>query len=290
MVQFLRGCDALTELTDEVFNSKKSNPPIQLVLGGYSYGSWICTHLPSITEIIKQFDAPSEGGTAAEIKARAEHLTTQTNLEMRASFAESKAKHSHTLSVGGEETSPEKRRRSGESSPSRLTQDLRKSLDFARKIGSVRKKHYEQASSEAAKNEETLEASATPEAAPDQRVSVAYLLISPLLPPISAFTTLPFGSNALRGHSEEILHRLSANPTLAVFANNDAFTSAKKLREWAQDLSTRANSRFQFVEIDGAGHFWRTHQVQKSLRVAMGHWVKSLLKEGDGVRVCFEAE
>jgi pimeloyl-ACP methyl ester carboxylesterase len=286
MVEFLRGCDALTDLHDGVFDDSDSTAPIQLVLGGYSYGSWICTHLPDISEVMKQFCQPIEGNAAAEVNARARHLATQTNLEIRAAFAESRTKHAHTLSVGGEETSPEKRRRSGESSPSRFTSEFRKSLDFARKIGSVRKKHYEEAASEAAPagSEQNSEPEAAPDVVPEQKISVAYLLISPLLPPISAFTTLPFGSNPLRGHSEETLCRLASNPTLAVFANNDSFTSAKKLRLWSQDLSNRADSKFQFVEIDCAGHFWRTHQVQKSLMVAIGHWTECLLSDGKSAK------
>lgn len=266
MIAFLRGHDI-----NEETGHDNVVPPIELVLGGYSYGSWICTHLPAVPCIWKEFETAIEGSTAAEIKARAHHLATQTNLEIRAAWAESKRRHGHTVSVGGDETSPEKRRCSGDATPRRSGVHIRKSIDYAKKIGSLRKKHHE----ELVQTEYNME----PELETVQReqASVAYLLVSPLLPPISAFTTLPFGSNALRGHGEEILQRLSKNASLAVFADNDTFTSVKKLRTWSQDLSNRPRSSFHFVEIEGAGHFWRTHDVQKSLRLAIGLWVQGLL-------------
>ena len=273
MIEFLRGCEPISDIQEGIFDDH-AVIPIQLILGGYSYGSWICSHLPEVAEVMKHFNAPTEASAAAEIKARAQHLATQTNLELRAAFAESRSRHGHTLSVGGEEASPEKLRRSGEASPSRAASGIRKSLDFARKLGSLRKKRQEELPNAAIDDEGGNGEHETDTTSQD--IITAYLLVSPLLPPISAFTALPFGSNPLRGHSEETLQRLSMKPTLAVFGNDDAFTSVKKLRNWAQDLSTRPDSRFHFVEIEEAGHFWRTHTAQKALKLAIGHWAKSL--------------
>lgn len=178
------------------------------------------------------------------------------------------------MTVGGDETSPEKRRRSGEG---RFSTEVRKSLDFPRKLASLRRKSREvsvstiAAASTVIENEESaLDGEGVP------KVEVAYLLVSPLLPPISTFTAFPIGIGALRPHNEENYTRLSASPTLAVFGNDDMFTSGKKLRKWAQDISSLPMSKFKYVEVAEAGHFWRSHAVQNALRIAIQGWIRGL--------------
>jgi pimeloyl-ACP methyl ester carboxylesterase len=101
----------------------------------------------------------------------------------------------------------------------------------------------------------------------------AYLLISPLLPPSSLIAY----SLGLRGHQkEEFLKKLSAHPSLAVYGGSDMFTSARRLRPWAQGISRRPNSRFTFVEVEGAGHFWHDPGVDGKLRLAVREWIKGL--------------
>lgn len=276
MIEFLRRCDPSLESRDD--DEEDIAPPaVQLILGGYSYGSWICTHLPDPSETLKSLEGANEGSAGADIKARAQHLATQTNMEILAALAKSRSKHVHTLSVGGEQTSPTKGGRSDDALPNRFSTDIRKSLEFAKRLGSVRRKRLEATEAEPAHAADTASDANSPEM--ENNMSVVYLLVSPLLPPISTFAALPFGSNALQGGSEVTLKRLSTNPTLAIFADNDAFTSVKKLRAWAQDLSLRASSEFHHVEIDGAGHFWRDTQSQQSLAAAIGHWLHSLLQD-----------
>ncbi|KIW07175.1 uncharacterized protein PV09_02044 [Verruconis gallopava] len=276
MIEYLRRCDVETTADNEVFDIQ-SSLPIQLVLGGYSYGSWICTHLPTPADVLKAFDAATEGSAYTEIKSRAHHLAMQTILEIRSTQRDSNAHHGHTLSVGGEETSPEKRRRSGENSPSRFSSDVRKSLDFARKLGSLRKKQDESSSLIAGTQAEAADHTTVELIkSPVPELKVAYLLVSPLLPPISAFVTLPFSSNALRAHSEVDLQKFSSNPTLAVFGPDDMFTSGKKLRAWAKEIGGKPASQFHFVEVEGAGHFWRSHSAQRVLRTAIRQWFESL--------------
>lgn len=275
MIEYVRHYEVLSKRATLV-DEDRASTPAQLILGGYSYGSWICTHLPSADELYKQFVSPSEGSAASEVKTRALHLATQTFEEMNTARQETKAKHSHTRSIGGEETPSETRHHSGEDSPNKRSVDLRKSLDFAKKIGSVRKKHHG-ASSLTAEETEIPEHENT--AVSDflgSKVDVAYLLVSPLLPPISAFTTLPFGTNALKAHPEDGLQQLSSYPSLAIFGSDDMFTSGKKLRNWAQEIANRPASQFQFVEVDEAGHFWRTAAAQKSLRIGIREWIRGL--------------
>jgi len=285
MIQYLQQCEVPAAATSNVFDSD-CELPVQLVFGGYSYGSWICSHLPDHLEVWKQFESASEGTAAAEIKARAQHLATQTNHEIRAAWQESNSQRPHTYSIGGEETPPDRRRRSGEGTPNKFSSDIRKSIDFAKRLGSVRKKHNEPSSSAPGVSEQEQPAHDVDDgsaALPKCQVEAAYLLVSPLLPPISAFTTLPFGLNALKAHSEETLQKLSTSPCLAVFGGDDIFTSARKLRAWAQDISNRPSSRFQFIEIENAGHFWRNHSAQRSLKLAIREWIHSL---SDGTPKC----
>jgi hypothetical protein len=248
-----------------------SDHVIQMILGGYSYGSLITSHLPKPQEIVKSLHEAEEGTAIAEIKSRAETLAVQVNEELKAKRMSLEAKrsqsspnakkHGHTLSVGGEETSPEKRRQSHED---RLSSDLRRSLDLPRKLASLRRKNQH-------RHEVTTVASNSD--SPSLHVEPSYLLISPLLPPISSFATLPFGFRSLRHNHEELSKRLSLHHSLAVFGNDDIFTSAQKLRKWAKGISEEQDSAFRYVEIEHAGHFWRDHVVQNALKTAIREWI-----------------
>jgi len=248
---------------------------IQLILGGYSYGSLITSHLPEASEIAKTFHEPQEGTAIAEIKARAEHLALQVNEEIRASrkSVEDKAtphsprKHGHTLSVGGEETSPEHRRHSTEG---RLSTDLRRSLDLSRKLASLRRKNHQASVTVSA---------AQPESDPlALRIEASYLLISPLLPPMSSLITLPFGFHSMKHTNDDLSRLLSHHHSLAVFGSDDFFTSAVKLRRWAKSISEESESKFRYVEVEHAGHFWRSHEVQNKLKIAVREWLSTWAK------------
>lgn len=99
----------------------------------------------------------------------------------------------------------------------------------------------------------------------------SYLLISPLLPPISTLLMLQlsrtFGSN------NESALRL--NRSLAVFGGRDTFTSSARLVEWATRLKRAEGSQFSFAEIGDAGHFWREDGVGKELKSVVASWVDS---------------
>jgi hypothetical protein len=239
---------------------------ILLVLGGYSYGSLITSHLPNPRDILNTFCTPEEGTAAAEIKHRAASLAGQMNEQLRVLGASrmhhgnSVHKHGHTLAVGGEETSPDKRRRSTET---RRSTDTRRSLDLPKKLSSLRRKSHE------IKPPFTPPTPATGTALPS--IESAFLLVSPLLPPISSFTAL-----SLKQDNEEQRERFSSAPSLAIFGNDDLFTSAKKLRKWSQAISSKPASKFRFVEIDGAGHFWHDRNTQEKLRIAVNEWLGEL--------------
>lgn len=276
MIHYLHLCDNQRHNEGESFQDSPDKT-LQIILGGYSYGSWICSHLATPLEIWNLIETAIEGSTAADIKARALLVAMQTNEELSTARKAPRKSHDHTLSVGGEETSPEKRRRSADISPNRFSTDLRRSLDLPRKLANLRRKSRQPSGPAVEATEHATRVG--PSTTPAPKIEAAYLLVSPLLPPISSFTTLPIGLRALKSHDESSMLMLSLNRTLAVFGSDDMFTSGNKLRKWAQEISAMPESRFHHVEVNGAGHFWRGHAVQKSLKIAVKEWAHALAFE-----------
>jgi len=260
---------------------------LKLILGGYSYGSLIASHLPAIDEILKRFADVQQGTAEAEIRLRASGLAAQWNQDvqlhkeihrgcsLRAHGDLSLPVNSMSTVVGGEECEPGSRRSSRESR--RSMSAVRRSFERTRKgLG----KHFGNERRVSLESEERL--SSTPLRAPE----VCYLLISPLLPPISSLATMftrlpaPHFRQGLRNDSSrhdvrEILHNCE---TLAVYGSKDLFTSRKKLRAWSEALSARPNSRLHFHEVLNAGHFWREEGVEAEMRNTIRQWLE-LLRE-----------
>lgn len=78
---------------------------------------------------------------------------------------------------------------------------------------------------------------------------------------------LPFGKV---GEEGSLLLLLRKCPTLAVWGEEDGFTSARKLERWA------AAAGFKWVEVRGAGHFWCERGVMGRLRGEVGAWVREV--------------
>ncbi|KAJ5096019.1 hypothetical protein NUU61_005375 [Penicillium alfredii] len=118
-----------------------------------------------------------------------------------------------------------------------------------------------------------------------QTATVSYLLVSPLLPPISQLLTV-FSSLSLNVTVETSRGRhvacprpadqLTTHRTLALFGDQDNFTSAQKLRKWSSELAHVPHSQFQWREIDGAGHFWREDGVELRARQILAEWLSSI--------------
>jgi pimeloyl-ACP methyl ester carboxylesterase len=120
---------------------------------------------------------------------------------------------------------------------------------------------------------------------PDLRAlttSISYLLVSPLLPPISHFITL-FSNLSLNLKTEtpggphipcpRPADQQSTHQTLALFGDQDTFTSAGKLQRWSDEMVHIPRSQFQFRMIDGAGHFWRENGAEVRARHALKEWL-----------------
>ncbi|GIJ82235.1 hypothetical protein Asppvi_000741 [Aspergillus pseudoviridinutans] len=203
-------------------DSRSACRDVHLILGGYSYGSMVASHLPTVDVVAGLF---SEGDSATSF-----HQVRQA------------AKELSTLS-----------------------------------IKSVRGTDMPSTSS----NFASREYSTTVEDV--TRTTISYLLVSPLLPPVNllltSFSKLSSGlAVKTPTQSKQILcpkpaDQLCSYRTLAIYGNQDTFTSSHKLRKWASDLSQAAHSQFQSAEIDGAGHFWREKGVESRASEALRNWL-----------------
>ncbi|KAJ5964327.1 uncharacterized protein N7479_004203 [Penicillium vulpinum] len=194
-----------------------SSPDIRLILGGYSYGSLIASHVPTLDTMLDLFQSAP--------------MTTSANEETPIHEIRSTAKHLAGLSL------------------------------------------------------ERLQRSHCLADAPDLHAlmtSISYLLVSPLLPPISQFLTV-FSTLSLNLKTEtpkgphipcpRPADQQSTHHTLALFGDQDTFTSAGKLRRWADEMVHIPHSQFQSRMIDGAGHFWRENGVEMRARHALREWL-----------------
>ncbi|KAF1973070.1 hypothetical protein BU23DRAFT_533987 [Bimuria novae-zelandiae CBS 107.79] len=253
-----------------------------VVLAGYSYGSLILRHLPPIPSILNPFAAPITGSAAAEIILKAHKLVDQVNLEFinaardRERSRAQKGGHSpeHKLgpiAMGGEETSPEKRRSS---------RDIRRSLDTSRtrelgnrwrSLSHAGKGRRARGDAEPTLADTTAERSAVQVQV--QVPDVKYLLISPLTPPTSRLVA-PGLARGFWNRAIEEDATIKKHETLAVFGDQDMFASARKMREWAEKIGTDNPRGFVAEEIKGAGHFWVEDGVERQLREALQAWEK----------------
>lgn len=109
----------------------------------------------------------------------------------------------------------------------------------------------------------------------------AYLLVSPLQGFINTLATM-WSASYLRhkGVMPDAEKKLTVDPTLALFGDDDIFVSAKRLRAWAEKLSGTNRegklSHFRHKEVTGAGHFWHSHEALQVLREEVKVFVNTL--------------
>ena len=260
-----------------------------LVVGGYSYGSLLTMNLPSIENILRHFDNVTHGTAEAECRLRALTLSTRWISEVRQDrdrgsnlkVPDAIERHTQTVTMGGEESEPGTRK----SRDSRRSIDVvRRSMERSRtKLGLRR----------------SIQSLGPPSSSLEENLAnvgishpkIYYLLISPLLSPISTFATMftklsvshraqdqssKHDRTSHRLHSED--HKLQKHPTLAIYGDKDFFTSQKKLRKWAEHLKEASESQFRFSEIPGAGHFWHEEGVEGQLRGVIRNWMANVVE------------
>ena len=243
---------------------------MKLILGGYSYGSLIVTRLPAVNLILERFRSFKKGTAEAEIRLRAVGLSKQWNkdAQMHDQAAQGQSKlsrdkhHSMAVMIGGDETERGSQHSSHESR--RSIEAVRRSMDRSRRKLGLRK-HSSDASDHYILEESLATTSIL-------SPSIHYLLISPLLPPISMFATM--FSNVGSGQQLHWEDKLVNRPTLAIYGDRDFFTSQRKLRRWAEGLSIKVGSHFRFNEISGTGHFWQEDGAKIQLSSAICQWIQ----------------
>ncbi|KAM0716931.1 hypothetical protein Q7P37_006783 [Cladosporium fusiforme] len=262
---------------------------IILVLSGYSYGSLILSRLPPIAEILDRFESAALGSTAAEIILRARRLAKESRSSLEATQASPEPRGrrltpadvvkprlhaSSPVVVGGEETDPHERQRSRENSrgarivhrsveiPYRIRARIRRRSSAARpttKDGTMR-------------SEESFALGATKSMS---GVSIRYLLISPLLPPLAHTMVPPASFSGLRGNVDKSTGFGSMKcPALAVWGSVDSFTSNRRLKAWAERMANDGPATLKWRDVESAGHFWREPGVMKLLLDEIGGWVR----------------
>lgn len=250
---------------------QRSGAQSTIILGGYSYGSLILRHLRPLSYILQSFSESQEGSAAAEIVLRAHKLADQSNLEWieRAQNAERKSRSNkgheakHSLTVGGEETSPQQRRSSRET---------RRSAEGTRNVLRTRLRSISHRGRPTDVN--TITPQPQKEELSFSMPNVRYLLISPLTPPISALAATGLGPKLWSKQREEHGEVVGKHATLAIYGDQDMFSSAKRIRDWSEQLAAAPDSQFRSVEVAGAGHFWFEDGVEEKLRTTLKEWAR----------------
>jgi alpha/beta superfamily hydrolase len=118
-------------------------------------------------------------------------------------------------------------------------------------------------------------------------LQTAYLLISPLQGVVGGLATMwsgrPWRSTKSIPENEM---KLVVDPSLAVFGDDDIFVGISKLRAWSHRLAEAGSgsesgdgnrsSRFEYVEVEGAGHFWHDQHTMQILREEVSRFTQSL--------------
>ena len=240
--------------------------PMNIVIGGYSYGSLIAMNLPGIDTILSRFETAIRGSAEAEIRLRATNMSHQWNKKVqerqrgRSLNVENAPRSPSGMLCGGDESEPGVRR---------LSRDSRRSVDRSRKR--LSRGRY------LGESDDSLGVSATerptPVAIPEPRIS--FLLLSPVLPPMSSFATM-FSEFSWFGRTSSspcvANDKLTRHVTLAIYGDKDFFTSSKKLDKWASQLTSEPHSMFRARKVIGAGHFWHEEGVESIMQDTVREW------------------
>ncbi|KAH7406124.1 hypothetical protein DE146DRAFT_676693 [Phaeosphaeria sp. MPI-PUGE-AT-0046c] len=257
---------------DNLTPGQADTSPI-VILGGYSYGSLILKHLPPVSDILRSSASAVSGSATDEILHRSRTLAQQSNTTwINTARSQEREGRSRTqrhekpspVIMGGEETTPDKRKTSRDI---RRSVDRGPSGDFGRRLRSFSHSHCRRTDDPTPLPQEIVEI------APMIPPRVHYLLISPLTTPISSLAATGLGQK-LWSKSKVVFEDITRqHPTLAIYGDSDIFTSAKRIRDWSEQLKKGTpDSLFSSVEVPRAGHFWVEGGAEEALRNALCNW------------------
>ncbi|KAL2002992.1 hypothetical protein VTN02DRAFT_5299 [Thermoascus thermophilus] len=266
--------------------SRPSSSLVDLILGGYSYGSMIASHLPKADVVVKLFADAAEGSSMAAIRTRAQHFAADWNTTFQARLQLQSSRPGSPDSAGT--PSPVALGYGSDSSAKDSRGDafdsIMRRVDRSKRRLSARLSRSEP---QTARVQDNTNAAGTTNGdarqIPPPRIS--YLLVSPILPPITLFLTMfsrmSLSTEVGSGTSVQGAHvpspkpeeQLCAHPTLVIYGNRDTFTPEKKIQKWSDELARAPGTKFQYREIDGAGHFWHEAGAETQMRAALREWL-----------------
>ncbi|KAI0409797.1 Alpha/Beta hydrolase protein [Xylaria palmicola] len=257
---------------------RNRHQPPTLLLAGYSYGAMITTRLPPLDAILAYFATPAVHTAEADIRLRAQHLA-----EAREAHLADPASPRRSLGVrvGGDEGGGPRRSRDAHHQrhesqrEDRIRESVRHLLARARLVYG-RSPHWSGAGEPEDRMDQCLEGVEGGVA-----FQAAYLAVSPPVGLVTRLATLSLADALLpswlgrprpdeSGAAPADDSLLSSNPTLVIYGDQDGFISYRKMRQWTQQLAGRGASRFRYVQVAGAGHFWAEGDVIYRLRDAVG--------------------
>ena len=289
LIEYLQGIKR--HVSEELMGSDQSHP-LQIIFGGYSYGSLVLARLPPPEAITRRLRDASTGTAAHEITTRARTLAERT-WKAAQEAAEHSARgrgqgsarstppaRSSPLTMGGEEADSSERRRSRESK--RALSIARKGAQLPHRIKAHRREYSEKRSHlphEPHHSEDNVHEEGQ-DRAEEQAVNPNYLLISPVLLPLTTMLcppgpSIPFTGTPKHSSSETGSYSFSNHNSLALFGSADVFTSSKRLQAWAEKQKA-SNPRFEWEQIEDAGHFWHEEGAMEALETRIASWVKGL--------------
>ncbi|KAI6998671.1 hypothetical protein KC360_g1050 [Hortaea werneckii] len=289
LIEYLQ--DIRRPSSEQVIGSDRP-PPLQIIFGGYSYGSLVLARVPPPEAITHRLREATTGTAAYEITIRARTLAERTwkaTQEAVENSARGRGQGSarstppvtfSPLTMGGEETDSSERRRSRESK--RALSRARKSAQLPHRIKAHRREHSEKRSRfshDPQRSEDDVPREGQ-DRAEEQAVNPKYLLISPVLLPLTTLLcppgpSIPFVGMARHSDAGNGGYSFTNHNTLALFGTADVFTSSKRLQTWAEKQKT-SNPQFEWKEIEDAGHFWHREGAMEALEERIASWVKGL--------------
>lgn len=262
-----------------------SSAPV-LLLGGYSYGSMIAAHLPSVQLVGDCLLNASHGSSEKEIESRAHELGLAFlgYCESHQLRGREGRKVSDTASLGG----------------AAVTVGGYGSLDAGRRISrdrSLRKVEVDRVrhSVERVRRKLTSRRSDSPgrdprdDGAVETRQAHAivvprlhFLLVSPLLGSVASlatmFSRLKFERRGITGvrdlPSTAPEEALASNSSLIIYGTADHFTSAARIKAWCERVEAKPGSLLVSREVPGAGHFWHSAANEEKLTILVTEWVE----------------
>jgi pimeloyl-ACP methyl ester carboxylesterase len=259
-VQFLHGIEAAGGSADG---------RMDVVFAGYSYGSLVATRLPDPAALLAPFSAPLPppplGESAREVVGRARKLADKVN-----GGALRAAAPGHGRRGSGQR----QRQRDAVSGDGACGGGEGADGAPAAAAGAPAARLKEAGGDEPKPSTPVVAPETTVPPSPSPLgLDAHYLLISPLLPPISTLTALPLFAPSADADEEAHLKKFREWPTLAVFGGRDVFTSAHRLAAWCEERR-KANARFDWFEVPGAGHFWHERGAMAEANRHVREWVR----------------